>query len=256
MKNMIPDYRGQATVQTLSAPTSASARVCAISPPRHRLGRVAGILLLAALLSLMMAPPKVLAAVQDSAPDGAFTPDLKQWKERSFKGNTDYRVIEDGGVPVLRGETQGQASVLYRKQKIDLKATPVVYWSWKVDRTYQNIDERTRNGDDFPARMYVVAKTGLLPWETVAINYVWSSQSPLDESWANPFTDKARMVVVESGEQFVGQWVSEQRNVAEDFQRYFDLEVEELSGYAVMVDGDNSNREAVAWFGEIRFSAN
>ncbi|MGQ7845091.1 DUF3047 domain-containing protein [Granulosicoccus sp. 3-233] len=215
---------------------------------------------LAGLLASLIIPVGVMANVSTNLPGeppgGDFaTADLAGWAERSFKGNTEYRLEEENGVQVLRGETQGQASILYREQKIDLESTPIVEWSWKVNGTYPGIDERSRNGDDFPARLYVVAKTGFLPWETVAINYVWSSQSALDEAWPNPFTDKAQMVVVQSGEEHVGNWVGQRRNVAEDFRQYFDLDVAMLSGYAVMVDGDNADREGTAWFGEIRFSA-
>ncbi len=190
------------------------------------------------------------------APGGSFaSADLGDWAERSFEGNTQYRLEEENGVKVLRGETRGQASVLYREQEIDLDSTPIVEWSWKVDGTYADIDERSRSGDDFPARLYVVVKTGFLPWDTLAINYVWSSQSAPDEAWPNPFTDKAHMVVVQSGEEHVGSWVGQRRNVAEDFKQYFDIDVSNLDGYAVMVDGDNAGREGTAWFGEISFSA-
>ncbi len=180
---------------------------------------------------------------------------LKGWKERSFAGNTSYELVEEQGHRVLKAHTDGKASILYIEQNVNLKNTPVIEWSWKVDRTYEGINERSRQGDDFPARLYVVAKTGFLPWETLAINYVWSADAPLGDSWANPFTSKAQMVVVQTGNQHVGEWVQQQRNVAEDFKTYFDTDITDLSGYAVMVDGDNAKREANAWFGQIQFSA-
>jgi hypothetical protein len=178
---------------------------------------------------------------------------LSGWTERSFDGHTNYELVEEHGTRVLKGHTVGQASILFREETIDLTSTPLIEWSWKVDRTFKDIDERSREGDDFPARLYVVAQTGFLPWETVAINYVWSSLIPIDASWLNPFTDKARMVVVQSGGMHVGDWIQQRRNVAEDFKTFFNMDITELSGYAVMVDGDNSGMEAVAWFGQIQF---
>ncbi len=189
-------------------------------------------------------------------PTGAFTPDaLDDWSERSFAGNTRYELVEDAGIKVLRGHTQGKASILYREQTIDLQTKPIIEWSWKIDNTYKNIDERSRDGDDFPARLYVVAQTGFLPWETVAINYVWASETDIGEDWVNPYTEKAHMVAVQSGDEQSGSWVLQSRNVAEDFKTYFDTDITELSGYAVMVDGDNTGQEATAWFGQISFSA-
>ncbi|ASJ75106.1 DUF3047 domain-containing protein [Granulosicoccus antarcticus] len=207
---------------------------------------------------LMLASSSAPAATgQISGLTGEFSSgSLSGWKERSFAGNSKYELIEEQGTQVLQGSTNGKASILYTEQKVDLKTTPLIEWSWKVDRTYEGIDQRSRQGDDFPARLYVVAKTGFLPWDTLAINYVWSTDAPLDDSWANPFTDKAHMVVVQTGNQRVGSWVTQQRNIAEDFKTYFGADIKQLSGYAVMIDGDNANKEGMAWFGKIQFSAN
>lgn len=181
---------------------------------------------------------------------------LEGWTERSFEGNTDYELVSDAetSTTVLKGHSRKQASILYREQNIDLGKTPIINWSWKVDRTFVDIDEKSKSGDDFPARLYVVAKVGFLPWETLAINYVWSSQQPVGDTWFNPFTEKAKMVAIESGVANVGLWTAHSRNIAEDFKTLFNRDIDEIDGFAVMVDGDNSQQEAVAWFGEISFS--
>lgn len=182
-------------------------------------------------------------------------PSLSRWKERSFDGDTDYRLVEEDGVSVLRGRTDGAASILYRERRIDLGRTPILEWSWKIDRVYTMIEERTRGGDDFPARLYVVVRTGLFPWQTLAINYVWAAEANPGDSWPNPFTDKAVMIAVRSGDEEVGRWVRERRDVAADFRAAFGERVKAIDGYAVMVDGDNGDRAATAWFGDIGFVA-
>ncbi len=245
-------YSRQPTTSAATASNSADVR------KRRYFLALLGTLMLgfSCLLLASIFTPAIGMTVGVDSPNGNFADDsLKAWKERSFAGNTDYELVEEQGKRVLKGHTIGMASILYTEQNVDLKNTPLVEWSWKVDRTYEGIDERSRQGDDFPARLYVVAKTGFLPWETLAINYVWSGDAPLGDSWANPFTSKAQMVVVQTGDQHVGTWVTQQRNVAEDFKTYFDTDITDLSGFAVMVDGDNANKEAIAWFGQIRFSA-
>ena len=224
---------------------------------RHFLAVMGTVILgLSWLIVVSISTPAIAMTVPVDGPTGDFAnASLNGWKERSFAGNTDYELVEEQGSRVLKGHTNGKASILYTEHDVDLKSTPFLEWSWKVDRTYEGIDERSRQGDDFPARLYVVTKTGFLPWETLAINYVWSADAPLGDSWANPFTSKAQMVVVQTGNQHVGTWVKQQRNVAEDFKTYFDTDITDLSGYAVMVDGDNANKEAIAWFGKIQFSA-
>ena len=196
-------------------------------------------------------------SVTASKASGSFAPkSLDGWSERSFSGKTDYQLVNDKGLRVLKGHTQGKASILYREQTVDLIKNPVIHWSWKVDRTYMNIDEQAREGDDFPARLYVVAQVGFLPWETLAINYVWASKVAEGESWTSPYTKKAMMIAVQSGDAHVGSWTIQSRNVAKDFKTHFGMDIKELSGFAVMVDGDNGMREATAWFGEIEFNKN
>lgn len=178
---------------------------------------------------------------------------LQGWEERSFVGNTMYELLNENGTNILKATTISAASVLYKEGDIDLTKTPWLDWTWRINSTYQNIDERTKEGDDFPARLYVVAKIGFLPWETIAMNYVWSSHQPVNSAWANPYTKKTMMVAVQSGEQEADQWVSQKRNVVDDFKQYFNVDVKKLSGYAVMVDGDNSLQSGTAYFGNIDF---
>jgi hypothetical protein len=61
------------------------------------------------------------------------------------------------------------------------------------------------------------------------------------------------MIVVESGPDRVGQWVTEERNVYEDFRRAFGREAPMISGLALMTDTDNTGETATAWYGDISF---
>ena len=176
-----------------------------------------------------------------------------QWRERVFAGNTRY-TFSGTNKGTIKGETDGTASILYNQQEIDIAQSPWLNWRWKISNTFGELDERTRSGDDYPARMYVVIQTGALPWETKAINYVWSSNARIGDSWDNPFTSNAKMLVLQTGDSHVGKWLTEKRNVAADFKLLFNLEVNKLSGYAVMVDGDNSGSAGTGWFSHINFT--
>lgn len=211
--------------------------------------------LFACLLVAAVSPTATIADTVSNMPAGPFSEGtLDGWSERSFEGNTRYELVNENNVTVLKGQTKNQASIFYREESVDLNKTPVINWSWKVDRTFDDINEKIKSGDDFPARLYVVAKTGVMPWNTVAINYVWASQQPIGANWPNPFTDKAQMVVIQSGDEQVGNWTSHSRDVAKDFKELFGKQIDKINGYAVMVDGDNAQKEATAWFGQISFS--
>jgi hypothetical protein len=179
---------------------------------------------------------------------------LKGWQEKSFAGRTDYQLVDDFGRTVLRADANATASGLVREIKVDLNKTPYLNWFWKVDNIYHGNKERTKKGDDYPARVYVVVSGGLLFWRTRAINYVWSSNQPVGSSWENAYSGNARMIALESGTGKTGLWLGEKRNVRKDFQRLFGSEIDKIDAVAIMTDADNTGQRATAWYGDIYFS--
>ena len=71
---------------------------------------------------------------------------------------------------------------MFKKKRIDLHQTPYLNWRWRVDKPLHALDEKTKSGDDYGARIYVVIDGGLFFWNTKAINYVWASASPAGNS--------------------------------------------------------------------------
>ena len=61
------------------------------------------------------------------------------------------------------------------------------------------------------------------------------------------------MIVVESGPERLNQWVSEERNVYEDYKKAFGEEPSLISGVAIMTDTDNTGESATAYYGDIMF---
>ena len=179
---------------------------------------------------------------------------LSGWQQRSFVGYSQYQLTTDNGIRVLRGSANAEASLLYKQFDVSLLDTPQLSWFWKIDNVFTGTDEQTRDGDDFPARVYVVYQYGRFSWQSYAINYVWASHTPKGNSWRSPYTHKTKLIAVQSGDALAGQWLFETRNVADDFETLFDVDVDSLNGIAVMVDTDNTGKSAVAHFGEIRFS--
>ncbi|EAR23534.1 DUF3047 domain-containing protein [Nitrococcus mobilis] len=178
---------------------------------------------------------------------------LDGWEEKSFQGHTDYTLVKLDGETVLHARCDAAASVLYLKRHIDLRQTPWLRWRWRVARTFTNVDERSKQGDDYPARVYVVADGGLLPWRTRAVNYVWASREPKGSDWPNAYTGNAHMVALRSGSADNKHWEVEARNVRQDFKRFYGKDVERIDGVALMTDCDNTGGRAEAWYGDIEF---
>jgi len=180
---------------------------------------------------------------------------LDGWQEKSFAGNTRYQFVADADRQVLEATASGTASGLFREITIDLNKTPYLNWSWWIDGLLRGNDEKLKSGDDYPVRVYVVVSGGLFFWRTRAINYVWSNSQPINSHWPNAYTSRAAMVAVRSGAQKSGQWVSEKRNVRDDFRGLFGADIDQIDAVAIMSDSDNSGGETRARYGDIFFSA-
>jgi len=208
-----------------------------------------------AFLSIVLTYEVVYASENNSV--GEFSQgDLSGWEEKSFKGNSLYRFVETDTGKALRASTEGKASGLFKEVSVDLTKTPWINWSWLVENTYKNNNERSKEGDDYPARIYVVVSGGIFFWNTKAINYVWASHEPKDSVWPNAYADNAKLFAVRSGDMEIGQWIKEKRNVREDLKSMFGEDITQIDVIAVMVDGDNTGQSATSYFGDIFFSEN
>lgn len=181
--------------------------------------------------------------------------DLKGWDRKSFKGETVYTIAQSDGRTALRAESHAAASGRYREIKVDLRQTPFIHWSWRVDNVLNGVDERSKAGDDYPARVYVVVSGGALFWKTRSLVYVWSSGQPVGSNWENAYTGNARQIAVRSGTRDLGRWLTEKRNIRDDFKRLFGDTIDHIDAVAVMTDTDNSGQAAVAWYGDIVFTS-
>lgn len=184
--------------------------------------------------------------------------DFDTWQERSFSGNTDYTVTTDNDLrTIVRAATNGNASALYRQGHIDLTATPCLSWRWRISATApDSLDERSKAGDDFAARVYVVKRGGLAFWRTKTINYVWSASQPVDQRWPNAYAgDNALMWSLNSGNQKAGDWVTHSRDIQQDWRQAFSESIDHLDGIAIMTDGDDSSSTLSAAYADLHFSA-
>ncbi|MGL6177071.1 MAG: DUF3047 domain-containing protein [Vibrionaceae bacterium] len=191
----------------------------------------------------------------ETVPVGQFSQGLLTgWEDRVFKGTTQYQLQRDGNTQVLAATVSDGASGKFKRIKIDLNRTPYLNWRWKVDQAWAGLDEKTKGGDDYPARLYVVVQRGLLGISSKTVNYVWASQQPVDSVWVNAFTTQAILIAVESGDKNIQQWRSYKRNVKADLRQAFNEDFNQIDIVAVMSDGDNSQQSGRAYFGDIWFS--
>jgi len=232
-----------------------------------------GLLVLAGL-GIGLAPPDVLRVGHFSEHDpGRDLPD--GWTPISFadiETKTTYDLVRSDSGTVVRARSDGGASGLATERRIDLTEYPILVWRWKVDGVVDGGNARTKDGDDYSARLYVtfdyddlgfadqvrLRALRLLGYDEIptrALNYVWANRVDRYTILENAYTDWVMMVAVRSGTKHAGTWVTERRNVLADYRAAFGGDPPPVNGVALMTDTDNTDGEATAHYGDIRFRA-
>lgn len=180
---------------------------------------------------------------------------LSGWNEKELEGKTHYQLVKQDGKYVLSAQSIKAASGLYKEIHVNLNKTPYLNWSWYAASRLDSINEESKNGDDYVARLYIIKKHSFFFWKTKALNYVWSSNQKKHSQWNNAYTSKSKMFAIRGKESQIKQWHNEKRNVKEDFKRFFDEDIDNIEVIAIMSDTDNSKLSAHAFYGDIFFSS-
>ena len=181
---------------------------------------------------------------------------LEVRKVRGAKNKTVYVTGSNENGNFLKAVADNSASGLGKEVKIDLNKSPFINITWKVEKDLPGINENSKKGHDFAARVFVIKKTGATPLSNRAINYVFSSNNLVGFNSRSPYTKKSIDNVLASTKNNLNEWITVKSNVKEDFQKFHDLDVNELDGIAIMSDTDNSKMKSVAYYQNIYFSAN
>ena len=235
---------------------------------RPLVGLTVSLAVLVPLAAFSGITPLVVGAFSEATPGG--TPAGWETLRLGDAGDTQYQLVSEGGLTVVRAEADGSASGLIRRMEVDPAQYPVLRWRWKAENVLPDGDYRRRDGDDYAARIYVTfdypvsalsfgdrmkhRALRLLGYDDVptrALSYVWANRADATTVRSNAFTDWVAMVPVEQGTAHVGTWRTARRNIADDYRAVFGEEPPPVNGIAIMTDADNTGDRAVAYFGDI-----
>ena len=181
---------------------------------------------------------------------------LEVRKVRGADNKTEYLLGSNENGNYLKAVADNAASGLGKKVNIDLNSTPFINITWKIEKDLKGINEQSKKGHDFAARVFVIKKTGATALSNRAINYVFSSNENVGDNWPSPYTKKSIDNVLSTTNENLNEWVTVKANVKEDFKKFHDLDVNELDGVAIMADTDNSKSKSISYYQNIYFSAN
>lgn len=187
-----------------------------------------------------------------------------------YKKNTIYRLENYQGRTVLSANSKTSASGLAVKLRPRSANNLWLQWEWKATNPIPNADNVEGPSDDSPLRILVAfdgnkSKLPLkerlnfemanlisgqeMPFATLM--YIWSGKTPVDTVITNAYTNRIKMIVVDSGWDNLGQWHKHQRDLTADYKRAYGEAPGEIIGIALLTDTDNTKSETRALYGDI-----
>jgi hypothetical protein len=198
---------------------------------------------------------------------------LDNWEPFYFpriQKHSVYTIDHTGDRHVLKAESNASASAIVYKKIFNVFEYPNVRWRWKVNNVYLKGDARTKAGDDYPLRVYIMfeydpaqagafekvkyglAKTiyGVYPPHS-SLSYVWANKEQAEHMVTSPYTDQAKMILLQKGAANAGRWLDEEVNILQDYQKAFGAKPPARARIAVMNDSDNTGEYSVSYMAYI-----
>jgi len=165
-------------------------------------------------------------------------------------------IEKDGqGKPVLHLKNNNASGGIHKAIEIDVKQYPYFTWKWKITKIPPKGDVRKRNTDDQAGNIYVVFPGGFPPQlRSKIVSYLWDSNAPKGLMTTSPKRGNTKNIVVESGSEKLGEWITEKRNVYEDYKKLFGEEPPKTAKVSIWIDSDDTGSEAEAYYDNLMFS--
>jgi Protein of unknown function (DUF3047) len=221
---------------------------------RRHLGFASGLLLVLAAAALAAD----LVPIEDWSSYPVGTKGIPpNWQKRQSWGNPkfDFEIVEDAGRKILHLKSDGDSSSIHRdiRGKVKVKETPVLEWSWKVVALPKGADSRKSETDDQAGQIYVTWPRFPEAVRSRIIGYIWDTTAPAGQTIKSQKTGTVTYVVLRSGSADLGKWLTETRNVRDDFKRIYGEEPDDPAYLTIAIDSDDVKSTAEAYVGSILF---
>ena len=179
------------------------------------------------------------------------------WKGQTWgRPAYDLEIVADDGQPVLRLKSKGDNSTISRdlRVSVNLDQTPILEWSWKVVTLPAGGNACQKSTDDQAAQVYVAWLRSPESVRSRIIGYVWDSTAPVGTICKSQKTTTVTYVVLRSGSRELGKWITERRNVVEDFRKIYGEAPDNPTVLSLSIDSDDTRSSADSFIGPTVFT--
>jgi hypothetical protein len=184
---------------------------------------------------------------QQGIPDG--------WQKQNWGSpKYDFTIVSEGGERAIRLRSNNDSSTITKEFKVDVRQYPILQWRWKVVTLPKGGDARHKETDDEAAQLYVTFPRFPSAVRSRIIGYIWDTAAPAGSIFPSQKVGNVNFVVVRSGEGELNKWLTETRNVLEDFTRiYGEAPKEDVGAVSISINSQNTGTSAEAFFDGISF---
>jgi hypothetical protein len=177
------------------------------------------------------------------------------WKAQNWGSPSyDFEIVSEDSTRVLHMRSNGDSSTINKEIKVDCKDYQILQWKWKVIELPKGADARKKATDDEAGQIYVTFPRFPSAARSRIIGYIWDTTAPAGSIFKSQKTGLVTYVVVRSGEADLNKWLTESRNVCQDYKKIYGEEPEEkMEAISIGIDSDDTRSRAGAYVGEILF---
>lgn len=199
--------------------------------------------------------------------------DLRNWESFTFKNeerHSKYIIESDGEESYLKTESDNSVSAIIYKNEFNVYKFPKLKWRWKVNNVYKKGDAKTKEGDDYPLRVYVIfeydpERVGFLertkynaakliygkyPPDS-SLNYIWANRNHTEEILTSTYTNRSKMILLQKGDLNAGKWITEEVDILMDYRRAFGEKPPAQATLGIMNDSDHTGEKSVSYIDNI-----
>ena len=177
------------------------------------------------------------------------------WKTQSWGSpKYEFEIVSDSPARVLHLVSNGDSSTISKDIKLDCKDYSVLQWRWKLVELPKGADARKKETDDEALQLYVTFPRFPNAVRSRIIGYIWDTTAPAGAIFKSQKTGLVTYVVMRSGDGDITKWVTETRNVCEDYKKIYGEEPgEKIEAISIGIDSDDTGSRAEGYVGEILF---
>lgn len=144
---------------------------------------------------------------------------------------------------------------LKKEIAFEVRKYPYFYWRWRATVLPQGGDIRKRETDDQAGQIYVIFPKFPAMVNSRSVGYIWDSQAPVGFSGTSTAYSRMKYIVLQSGHNRLNQWITESRNVYEDYKNLFKEEPPLVGAVLVYINSQHTKSSASCDYMDIIFSS-